>query len=296
MFGRTVLALVSSPFYGFLVMLAVLPITIAGSLAVGVLAVLTIIVPILVIGALIVSQVAIYTQTARYAASFVGLERIANQPDFFRSAGRCFAIVIIAQILSALILIAIALVYIETIDWRQFWWLNPNNLDRVQQMAASSPEALADMLTSEGLNLEALFLAIRIASMFFITTVAIIIVPRVLELGWDYDRSYSVGLILSRYVIALPFFAAVTGIMGMAVAAGVRTFYPEEGLAWSIIASLQFSFEMALYTGIAFTFEALMLRTGHEKTVEEQEVYVEIERLRAPDYRDLRESWTARDG
>ena len=91
MLVRTIIALVSSPFYGVLIALATLPILVIGGIAMGLLSIASLILPLILIALSFVLQAAVYAQSARYAASMTGLKSLMQQPDFFRSVGRSLA-------------------------------------------------------------------------------------------------------------------------------------------------------------------------------------------------------------
>ena len=102
MFGRVVLALISTPAYGLGVALAALPVTLICYAILGAFGVTAILLPLLLLVVAFLVQVTIYVQTARYAASFTGLKKFEFQPDFFGAIGKGFMVSFIGQILYTL--------------------------------------------------------------------------------------------------------------------------------------------------------------------------------------------------
>ncbi len=266
-----------------------------GTLLIGVLTIASLIMP-LILGAMsFLIQAAIYAQSARYAASMTGLKSIVKQPDYFAAVGKSLAITIITGIISSLVLAAALITYIKLFGGDQeFWWMDQAKLLAALEVAMASPAAGEQIFSFENMNFASLFFAIQLCSMFFITLIALFVVPRASGLDDKYQRSYTLGLILSRVLIALPFCMAMTGIL-----AHVLVFVAQRVLdvvADDVVATaLTFYFmELTLFTGMIFSFEALLLRSGREYGEQEVIWAQEAAAEDTTELRALREAWATR--
>jgi len=286
MFGRLLLALGAAPAYGVLVALCVLPLTIVGNLVVAVLAVFAFLLPLVVLIAAFLVQVAIYVQTARYATSFTGAKPMHEYPDFFHAVGLGTLISLIGQVIFIMALVAVVVLFLEYRGGEALWWLDPKMLFGALDGAMREPAAIGRMISFEGFDLDGLLWTLRLMYMALVTTLAIFIVPRSCGLLWGEQRTHTLGLILARYLLAMPFCALMTGLIATMVIWGLQAVASHVAPEFAIIVFVRYGLEFALFTAMIFAFEAIMLRTGREQQDYEGRLaratgVVDRERLRA---------------
>lgn len=276
MFGRTVLSLISSPAYGLLVALATLPVTLIGNFVLAMFGVTAILLPFLVLIVAFLVQVAIYVQTARYAGSFTSLIGITKQPDFFGAIGKGLMVSFLGQIIYFLVMGAVTLIFLEYRGGEALWWLNPEKLKNAMEVAMRQPDRVSGIFSFEGFDLDGLLLTLRVTYMVFMTMLAIFMVPIACGLRWGSERTYNIGLILVRFLIAMPFLAAMVGVIGHLIVAGLDFVIASVWEKVTIALFVRFGVELALFAGMIFSFEALLLRNGAEQEKDEEameEVY-----------------------
>ncbi len=294
MFGRTVLALISSPLFGILATIAVLPITIIGNLLVGVIAAYGFILPIIALAASFVVQVAIYVQTARYCAAFTRLRRLSEQPNFFRAVRLGMMITLVGSIIMLLLTVAAVLVYFELGGGEELWWLDRDKLRQALDQASRSSIAADQLFAIENLNLDGLVMISRVVYMLFLTSLAIFIVPRATGVGLTRDRTYTSGMLWVRFLVAMPFFAVMSGVLGHLATEGIEAIYQMPPDMEFLLFIVRYTIETAIFAGIIFAFEALLLRTGHEQSQDEAAYVEEATQMDGEDYRALRQRWNDR--
>lgn len=294
MLVRTIIALVSSPFYGVLIALATLPILVIGGIAMGLLSIASLILPLILIALSFVLQAAVYAQSARYAASMTGLKSLMQQPEFFRSVGRSLAVTIIVGIVSGIVIVAFFIVFLKFGGAEQFWWMDREKLGPAVQAAMESPAAAEEIFSFENMNLGTLVFIIQAFSMFFVTLIALFVIPRAIDLGDRYHRTYTLGLVLTRWLIAFPFCAAMADVVArllLVVVQAALDIFADGVTATTLIL---YSMQMPLFTGMIFAFEAFMLKTGHEHSEEEEFLDHGVERADTEEIRALRDAWNQR--
>ncbi|MEM7056629.1 MAG: hypothetical protein AAF557_03505 [Pseudomonadota bacterium] len=269
MFGRVMTALIRSPGYGILVALATLPVTLVGNLVLGMFGVMAILLPLLILIFAFLVQVAIFVQTARFAGNFSGLKRFPQQPDFFVAAGKGLMVCFLGQILLGLIVTAVTLFFLEFRGGEALWWLNPDKLFKAVERVMKQPDLAAYVFTFEGFDLDGLIMVLRAVYMVFMTMLAIFIVPLACGESWGSERTYTVGLIVVRFLIAMPLLAGIAGLLSHFGVLGanfaIAAIWPDA----SVPLFVRFGLELALFAGMIFSFEALLLKTGIEQEHDE---------------------------
>lgn len=266
MFGRVVMALIRSPLYGLAVALPVMPLTFVGLMILAEFGVAAIMLFTLVFLMVFIMQVAVFVQTARFAASFSGFKNIARQPDFFQVAGRGIVIFMIGQILLGLLAGAVIVFFIEFRGGEALWWLNPDRLWKALEKVMLQPDIAAYIFSFEGFDLDGLMMALRASYMVFLTVMAMFVVPLACGETWNTsERTYTVGLIVIRFLVAMPILAFAAGLLSffgvLAANIGMDAVWP----GYIVPAYIPLVLELALYSGMIFSFEALLLKTGKEQ-------------------------------
>ena len=294
MLARTIIALVSSPWYGLLVTLIVIPLMIAFGVVAGLVGSGSLVMAAILMLSSVLFQAVVYAQSARYAGSFTGLQSIVDQPEFFAAVGRCLAVTIIVGILSAAVTWAFFLVFFQLGGADEWWWMDPQQLAPAIQAAMNSPARAEQIFSFENMNLDSLLFILQVITMFFVTIIAIFAVPRAVGLGAGYERGYSMGLILARFFVAFPFLGLMSGL----VAAGVMVLVQK--LAGIVIenagltAGILLFLEVVIFTNMMFSFEAAILRSAREHEGDEAAWAAAAERTDTTDFRAIRESWNER--
>ena len=260
----------------------------------GLLSVASLILPLILIVLSFLLQAAIYAQSARYAASMTGLKSLMQQPDFFRSVGRSLAVTILVGIVSGIVIVAFFIVFLKFGGAEQFWWMDKDKLIPAVQTAMESPAAAEEIFSFENMNLGTLVFIIQAFSMFFVTLIALFVLPRAIDLGDHYHRTYTLGLVLTRWLVAFPFCAAMADVVArllLVVVQAVLDIFADGVTATTLIL---YSMQMPLFTGMIFAFEAFMLKTGHEHSEEEEFLDHGVERADTEEIRALRDAWNQR--
>lgn len=290
MFGRVVLALVKSPIYGIGVALAVLPLTLVGNIALAAFGIMAILLPLLVLIVAFLVQVAIYVQTARYAGSFSGLRPIARQPDFFHAAGKGLILCFIGQIILTLGVMAVTVLFLEYGGGESLWWLDPGQLTGALERVMKQPDQAANIFSFDGFDLEGFLLAIRLTYMMFMAMIAVFIVPLACGVNWGNERTYTLGLVLTRFVIAMPFLAGIAGLLSHLIVLGVNGAIGLTGAEFAVPIFLRFGLELALFAGMMFSFEALLLHSGVAQEHDEEVIRNAVLNSGQEDIRALRQA------
>jgi len=293
MFGRVVMALVRSPLLGIGVALPVLPITFVGIMILAAFGVAAIMLFVLVFMMVFIMQVAVFVQTARFAASFSGFKSISKQPDFFQVAGKGLVIFFIGQILLGLMTAAVIVFFLEFRGGESLWWLDSGRLWKALEKVMLQPDIASYIFSFDGFDLDGLMMALRASYMVFLSIMAIFVVPLACGENWgSSERTYTVGLIVIRFLIAMPALAFVAGVISffgvLAVDIGLGMVWPD----YSVPTYIRFVLELALFSGMIFSFEALLLKTGKEQEefeFNEREAYLSGAQ---EDLRALRQSRT----
>lgn len=266
MFGRVVMALARSPLYGIAVSVPVMPITLVGIMILAAFGVAAIMLFLLVFLLVFTIQVAVFIQTARFAASFTGFRTISKQPDFFLVAGKGLVIFLLGQILLCLLTGAVIVFFLEFRGGEALWWLNPDRLWKALQKVMLQPDIASYIFSFDGFDLDGLMTTLRASYMVFLTVMAIFVVPLACGTSWGTsERTYTVGLIVIRFLIAMPILAFIAGLVSflcmMLATIGVEAVWP----TYTIPVYFQFVLELAFFSGMIFSFEALLLKTGQEQ-------------------------------
>lgn len=265
MFGRVFMALIRSPLYGAGVALAVFPLTFVSNMVLAAFGVTAILLPFLILLLAFFIQVVIFVQTARFAASFSGLRKFPEQPDFFEAAGKGLMICLIGQILLGLMIAAVTLFFLEFRGGEALWWLNPGKFYEAMERILRQPDIASYIFTFDGFDLDGLLMAFRAAYMVFMTLLSIFIVPLACGERRGNERTYTVGLIVIRFLIAMPILAFIAGLVSHFGVLGANLGI---GLIWPDIAVpmfVRFGLELALFSGMIFSFEALLLTAGKQQ-------------------------------
>ena len=159
-------------------LLSALPfVAIAGVFLMG-LSVVALLMPVAVGGMMVMVQAAIYTQSARYAASLTGLKPIMRQPDFFAAVGKGLLITSLILFVGGLVMGASIIVLKEFGGAEQYWWLDREALNAAVVLAMESPQAAERMFSFQSMNIGSLLSTFQIISFFFITVIGLFLVPR----------------------------------------------------------------------------------------------------------------------
>lgn len=294
MLARTIIVLVSSPWYGILVSTITVPLMLAYGFVAGIVGTSSLVGAGILALSSVLFQAVIYAQSARYAGSFTGLQSIVDQPDFFSAVGRCLVVTIAVGILGGLVTAAFFLVVFKLGGFEEWWWMDLEKLRPAVQQAMKSPARAGEIFSYENLNLSSLIFTIEAITMFFLTIVAIFAVPRAVGLDSGYGRAYSLSLILGRFLIAFPFLMAMAGLASIGALA---LFQLAAGIVIdevAITAAILYFLEIVVFTGMIFSFEAALLRTAREQAMDEVKWERAAEREDTASVRAIRESWNDR--
>lgn len=294
MLARTIIALVSSPWYGLLVSLVIIPLMIVFGVIVVVAASGSI---WLAAGFAFLSmlfQAVVYAQCARYAASWTGLQSIVHQPTFVVAVKRCLVVTVAAGFFSGLVTSAFFLVAIHLGGADEWWWMDVNQLVPAIEAAMKSPAYAEQLFSFENLNLASLIFVLKAITLFFVTIIALFAVPRAAGLEPGYARGYTMGLILTRVLIAYPFLAAMSGLLAAGLLGLIELGIGGRIEFVAITAGILYFLEIVFFTGMIFSFEASLLRTAREQAEEENRWQLAGEQVETADFRSIRESWNER--
>lgn len=303
MAARLIIAVLSSPWYGVMAVLAALPLSLVGSVTIVLLSAAmsdessakAVVVNLLVgIGLLILSlvvQIAVTVQTARYAGAFSGAKRLTQQPPFLQAFLRGLLVLLLLNVFFFLLTFAISVLaqklwiswglpvlnQTATADWIA-------NLFAYMMLGpAAGPEA-----ASAGAFIEVL----KLVGVFYTMTLAVLLVPRVCGIGFEASSVWSWRFILARLFIGIPCCSLMTLIVAEGLVIALQFLFGE---AISLFAYLiSFVLQMSLITGIAFAFEALLLKSATERAEEYKEAIKILEQENPVNYRAMRENWSRR--
>lgn len=293
MLARTIMALIMSVPYGIVVSLMTLPMVIAILVTVVVLSLASPWVAVIAGLCSLVFQAVIYAQSARYAAMLTGLQRIADQPRFLSAMGRTLVIIGIVGVFSALVMAA-ALVVLYQFGADTWWWMDRKQLALAIQSAMRSPARGAEIFSFENMNIASLLFVIEAISMFFITLIGLFAVPRATDTGRGFGRAYTLGLILTRFLIAFPLFAVIAAFLSRMVLNGVTALADVVIEDVGVTASILYTLEIFVFTAMIFTFETLLLRKAHTQEGLETREANTVERLEEDEFRAIRTAWSER--
>lgn len=293
MLVRAILALILSVPYGVAVSLMTMPMVIAILFTVAVLSTASPWVAVIAGLCSLVFQAIIYAQSARYAAMLTGLQPLSDQPRFLSAMGRTLLIIGIVGIFSALVLAA-ALVLLYQFGADTFWWMDRKQLANAVQTAMKSPARGAEIFSFENMNIASLLLVIEVISMFFITLIGLFAVPRATGIGRGYGRAYTLGLILTRFLVAFPFFFLAAALVSAAALAGIQMVADIVIDEVGVTASILYTLEIFVFTAMIFTFETFLLRKAQEQEGIETRDENVVERLEDDEFRAIREAWNER--
>lgn len=301
MFARLVIALITSPIYGALAVLATLPLMVLTSIVLFVLASVTpeqggvdmvvaaIIIVVLTAILSFLSQVLITVQTARYAGAFTGAKALRDQPPFMRAYWRGLLLILLVAI--ATFLVAFCAVYLLLEYW-DGQGLPGQDLAELTAWLESLERSIdnGNPLDSSASSFGWAILGIRLFGMFCYLLLAVVLVPRVCGIGAEGGRTWSGPYFLFRILIGLPCCALMTAIIAELV------LFPLElvtgGLPALIRISALIALESIVFGGAIFALEAAILKAGREVRDEARELLVELEKGDPQDYRALRQQWS----
>ena len=241
----------------------------------------------------LVFQAVIYAQSARYAAMLTGLQPLSDQPRFLSAMGRTLLIIGIVGVFSALVMAA-ALVILYQFGSDTFWWMDRKQLANAVQTAMKSPARGAEIFSFENMNIASLLLVIEVISMFFITLIGLFAVPRATDIGRGFGRAYTLGLILTRFLIAFPFFFLAAALVSAGALAGIQALAGVVIDDVGVTASILYTLELFVFTAMIFTFETFLLRKAREQEGDETREATTVERLEEDEFRAIRAAWSDR--
>ena len=305
MLVRVLIALLASPWYGFLAVLATLPLAIIGWLGIGLIAsvipqqsalkgtvdtavamlILTIIVAILSI----LLQALIQVQMVRYAGAISRTIPLRRQLPFMKSYLRGLGIIVLFAVFAILVSIIVGAVMKELWDPLDLPALSPAEIIEWLARLSAWLDAGAEP-GGEGDVFGWLLLAFRALNMLYTVLLALILVPIVCGISSDSGATWTLGYILIRIFVALPCCALMTAIIIGVLMMGVELFAGD----WSpaIQLGIAFGLEGLVFMGMVFAFEAMMLRGGRELAVEHLQARSLDDAREPEDYRSLRKPRT----
>ena len=295
MFVRLLIALLASPWYGFLAALATLPLLAAGALGWGMIAsvvpglvgpgsklddlAVLIVMGLFLAVMLLALQIAVIVQMARYAAAFTGAIRLRDQPVFLRSFLRGLLVIVLVWIFFGLVSFVLGALIgaslgseaspAQTVALMLEW-----------QAQVTQYLATGEIPEGQGQVVGWAVLAARVSSMLYMVLLALIMVPYVCGISSESGLSWTPGYVLFRIVVAIPCCALMTAILiEMLISAGELI---GGDMNPGLRVLLMFSLESLIFAGVVFAFEAMLLRGGREVVIEEQQARV-LDEQRSPD-------------
>lgn len=299
MFWRLLLALPVSPFLGAVAFVCSLPTAIAWALLIGALGMVAgaavIVMPVLgIIGVLVLvmlADIALMVQIARFAGSFTGLARFDKQPTLGLALKRGVAATIIFKLLLFLVTFAVSLLLIKYGVSDEDGW-NPRWIAQTLARDFTDPIVQNGVIVMENETLVTMMLAIRVVGIIFLSLLAIVMVPRSLGLGWEYDGTWTVSFILFRLFVVTPVLAFMVGVLTILIVLGFDALVVTSMPELRPTAQALYAIEYCLYLGAVFVMEALILKAGFAVD-QAGEREVAALSIRSPEeYRALRESRT----
>ena len=305
MFLRLLTALLTSPFYGALALLATLPLVILGALSLSLAgrgitqgmaaepgmadAVL-----VLALGlANLAFQIAIIVQIARYAASISGAAPLRTQPSFVKACIRGALILVLLGLVLGMILVALSLFGIQLLP-------DPGDTaglaaDELALLWANALQGYLFGTAPDDPRVVWIAQAVEIATFLnfvFMMILAALLVPAVTGLGAGGGDPWSAPMMVARVFLFLPGFI-LTSLMISELALGLVELALSRPLPFRPL--LIFIFQTSLFNGMAFALEALLLKATREDVAQTVQIAEEISR--EPDqYRELRLRRTGRPG
>lgn len=291
---RTLIALVLSPYNGVIILPSAVPVLFVALALTTLLGITPLGSPVLLGAFLLIFCSAIFAQNARSAASITGLQSLAQQPKFSTSLLRSISATFLVTALIGIAVAGLYFAYQDKAAGAGPVWLDPEKLGPALKAAISAPATTVRTASLAGMSSESFFFIVLGSSMFLVTMFAMMIVPRAAALEDEFRRAYSRGLILTRFVIALPFCGLLTliivNIILSAVEAIVGLFVSE----FVVTVLVLYLVEVFVFTAMIFTFETYMLAIGRDLGVAEKRREQEIEREDTSEIRALRETWSRR--
>ena len=305
MLVRLLIALLASPWYGLLAVLATLPVLIVGSVLIGLIAsvvpqqtalegsvnvAVVIIIISVIVGLLsVLLQVLVHVQMVRYAGAFSGTIRLGKQPRFLKSYLRGLGVMILFGIFFIVLTIIVVAVVSEIWDPLDLPAMSPGEIRDWSErltgyfLTGGQTDAESDVLGWA-------VLSIRGLGMLYTTLLALVLVPIVCGISSESGASWTLGYVLFRIFVAIPCCALMTAILVELIIVGIELFTG----AWALPTRLLFvlTVEGMLFAGVIYALEAMLLRSGHEVAVEERQMKT-LDEMRDPDdYRSLRKQRT----
>lgn len=299
MLARLIIALLSSPWYGMMALLASVPVI----LVVGLVAVLMatggmssddpvtrIVFSVLLVVFVFVGSMMVLVQQVRFAASFSGARRIADQPSFGTAVWRAILVSVVLTIVT-IVLVIVALLAFSTAE-----------LDATSQAEALAfLGRLAALQEGQGSPATAsaedawLIEVIVLGNMVYTMILAMILVPLLTGVHRIAGQAWTLPMLLYRLVIVVPCLAFMTRVVGeLAVAGGVALANWWTGLGLEYLPGMGVSVQILFFGTMAYAHEAMLLRaTGVRELAllaAQQEGQVVEGR---EDYRAIRERWSA---
>lgn len=291
---RTIIALVLSPYYGMIILpsavsvlfVAVAVTTVLGGVPLGS--------PVLLGMFLLLFNSAIFSQNARSAASITGLQSLAQQPKFTISLMRSLSGTFLVAAFIGIAAAGLYFAYEDSETVRTAAWLDPGKVGPALEAAAQAPATTVRTASLAGMNSESAFFMVLGASMVLITMLAMLIVPRATGLEDDFRRAYGRGLVLVRFLLALPFCGLMTLIIVNIILSAVEAFVSLFVSEFMATVLMLYLIEIFVFTAMIFTFETYALAIGRDLGAADKRREREIEREDTSEIRALRETWSRR--
>lgn len=265
MYLRVLWGLMKAPLHGFMVGLAIVPLTAVGAGLIGGIGYVAgvdienvrnlALISFLLFLLLLLLAVIVTAQTARYAGSFAGAIPLSEQVGFRRAFLRTFVISILFGLVTVAIGFGVALAAIRLQIDIGLPLTDPAALQRWEETAIS--DMIAGRQSTEAV-------VYKISFMIYTVFYALFVVPAACGTGSPYGRAWSLWYILFRFLVSLPVIGIATDLLASGLGTVIVSFVPA-GPDLQFAAPVVYLFLQYWFFGsMAFAVEGAILAAAWE--------------------------------